>query len=591
MRYVFINAVLITFAQWALSAKAPDLKAVFPLGIARGQQIEAVVTGDSLASVNAAWFDCASLTGRVAHASAKEAQVEIQVRPDAVPGFHVFYLLSPEGMSSPLSLFVSADPVSDRKAGPIAAFPAVLNGRLPKPGDLDEIVIEGRRDRPLRFEAITNSGLLETAPGAFPKPAMKILRSEGSWLDANEHPELPCDIESRSFEFPRLTFIEHELRRLICRFPSDGRYIVQIGGGGGPGFSYALRITPASGPGEQWIPRVLAHSDRYDYNQLRFTRRLDDARLQMLTQRSTEHPAVTDLAKAGEQEPNDDTAQAQPIRIPVLLEGRIGRPGDVDMYRLDAEAGQAVAFEIETPVLPPPRFSPKVAVLDGSGQEVASNIYRKIDGDGDDWIKSLEPKTLFTFPARGVYYIQVRDLTSRYGGEAYAYRLLIRPQIPHIGRVTIQRSGMGFQTRLEDHLNVVRGGALRIAVISEQEEGLACDLAVELANLPPGVHASAAPFARQKGIYVMEDEVYETRWEGLQNVHRELYRPRRRVMFLLLTADANALAASAPQMIRVVVTPVINGKQSTPIVTQELPLMVADDSSPISNRPAVHTEK
>ncbi len=594
----FVNTVLFVVfstlfatAQPVVTGKAPSLKAIFPLGIASGQQVEAVVSGDNLKSVNAAWFDCGSLTGRVIHSSENEAHVEIRAQPGAVSGFHVFYLLSPGGMSTPLALFVSADTVSDRKAGPVALFPALLNGRLPKPGSLDEIVIEGRRDRALRIEAITNSGLLETNTGEFSKPVVKVLRSEGSWLDANEHPELLCDIESQTFEFPRLTFIEHDLRRLVCHFPSDGRYIVQTGGGGGPGFSYSLRITPASDANEPWIPRVLAHGDPYDYDQLRFTRRLDSGRLKMLAQRAPGYHAPAPMAEITEREPNDAINQAQPIRVPALLEGRIGRPGDVDVYRLEAEAGQAVAFEVETPILPAPIFSPKLSVLDSAGQELVSNIYRKIDGDGDDWIKSIEPKTLFTFPSRGVYYVQIRDLTSRYGGDAYAYRLLIRPQIPHVGRVTIRHSGMGFQTRLEDHLDVMRGRGVRIAIVSEQEEGLDCDLAVDLVNLPPGVHASAAPFIRQKGIYVIEDEVYETRWEGLQNVHRERYRPRRRVMSLFLTADANVPPMPAPQLVRVVVTPVVDGKQLTPIVTQQLPLLVGEDTGTAAKRAAIPIEE
>lgn len=47
-----------------------------------------------------------------------------------------------------------------------------------------------------------------------------------------------------------------------------------------------------------------------------------------------------------EQEPNDTPPQAQPLALPALVSGAIQRPGDVDLYRFAARAGEPLALAI-----------------------------------------------------------------------------------------------------------------------------------------------------------------------------------------------------------------------------------------------------
>ena len=107
----------------------------------------------------------------------------------------------------------------------------------------------------------------------------------------------------------------------------------------------------------------------------------------------------------------------------------------MDYFKFKAKAGQALAFEIETPDIPPARFNPRLGVSEANGQEVFANIYKEVGGDGDDWISTIEPKTLYTFTRDGEYFLQIRDLTFRYGNPKFTYRILIRPQIPHLGGI------------------------------------------------------------------------------------------------------------------------------------------------------------
>src|SRR5262249_56637698 len=53
------------------------------------------------------------------------------------------------------------------------------------------------------------------------------------------------------------------------------------------------------------------------------------------------------LSSIAEHEPNDLMAQALEISIPVIVEGAIQRPGDIDSFKFKVKAGQRLAFEIE----------------------------------------------------------------------------------------------------------------------------------------------------------------------------------------------------------------------------------------------------
>ncbi|MHC4510953.1 MAG: hypothetical protein ACYTAO_18685, partial [Planctomycetota bacterium] len=56
--------------------------------------------------------------------------------------------------------------------------------------------------------------------------------------------------------------------------------------------------------------------------------------------------AVDTLPECDESEANDTIKEAQRIELPKIINGRIDRPGDVDMFRFEARAGEKVAAEV-----------------------------------------------------------------------------------------------------------------------------------------------------------------------------------------------------------------------------------------------------
>jgi len=122
-----------------------------------------------------------------------------------------------------------------------------------------------------------------------------------------------------------------------------------------------------------------------------------------------------------------------------LIEGTIESPGDIDCFRLKAVAGQQLTFEIETPEAQPPEFNPLLIVRDRNGNDLFTNAYRRLARQDTFFEKSIEPKTLYKFENTGEYYLEIRDITSRHGKVNFKYRLLIRPQIPHVGEISLKQ--------------------------------------------------------------------------------------------------------------------------------------------------------
>ena len=186
-------------------------------------------------------------------------------------------------------------------------------------------------------------------------------------------------------------------------------------------------------------------------------------------------PFDSSLNSVKEIEPNETASQALKVAVPALIEGTIERPRDVDSFRFKVRAGQQLAFEIETPDAKPFDFIPRLAVLDGNGEEIVTNFFRRLENKF--WTRSIEPKTIYTFERSGDYTLQIRDITARYGNSRFSYRVVIRPQVPHIGHIEVK----------EDRINLVPGKAKKLTVVTEHEEGFNGEVTLELENLPAGV--------------------------------------------------------------------------------------------------------
>ena len=175
---------------------------------------------------------------------------------------------------------------------------------------------------------------------------------------------------------------------------------------------------------------------------------------------------VDDLPEVVEREPNDEMSQAEPLATPVVINGRIGRPGDVDCYALRVAKGESLQFDFKAASLGSP-LNAVFVLLDSAGKVLNSED----EPHFSDFLK------LQTFGQEGVYYVRVLERVASRGSAEFAYRLRIAvPPSPD------------FRMRLPtDAVSVNRGGETKLKLRLDRIGGFAEPVQLEFENLPPGV--------------------------------------------------------------------------------------------------------
>jgi hypothetical protein len=272
-----------------------------------------------------------------------------------------------------------------------------------------------------------------------------------------------------------------------------------------------------------------------------------------------------------EQEPNDAASESLEISIPALIEGSIDHAGDMDSFKFKVKAGQKLAFEVETPQTRPPHFNPRLALVDSANRQLFSNVHRRVslynaNSERHVYLKNVEPKALYTFDKEGEYSLEVRDVTMRYGGPSYAYRIMVRRQIPHVGELSIGET---------DHINLVRGKAHKLNISTLHEEGFAGEVSFSFDGLPKGVQVfPAAP-------------VNDIRAPSEITENAEIIEPKKQQTLVVLLADREAPVTRMPVTIQLYGRALQNGEPGPAMLIREIPMMVVNEEPPAGKQKLV----
>ena len=527
--------------------------------------------------------------------------VEVEIASTAALGGHSLRLVSPRGVSDPVPFRVSSElePVIREDAsqtgpgkptrGQAVDYPVAVNGRIGRAvgGEVDYYSFDVDAGRELYFEVFF-PGI--GAPPPSPKMLLYLYRHEPSWVDPHRLRRLAFNDDPVVNEAG--LFAEHgtvHKASLKHRFVDSGRYLIAVKGfddRGGPHWVYQLRIVDAtgqeiSGDVRSW-PR--AHSDPHAWYERRFQAHLSPDRLREIGKRTvlragesqapwgvagsaassgsgrvsdatgpTPAPEAIGTASthriAGSSESGRESAL---VTLPAIVEGVIDRPGKADRVRFQASAGQAVAVEVETPRDAVPVFVPWVQVLDGNQEVVFSAIYNRVTGNNVMLFRELESKMVYTFDRDGEFTLQIRELTTGHAGSGFAYRVLIRPQIPHVGQLKVE----------PEHLNLAPGQAKRLTVTVDREEQFDGEVALAVDGLPEGVHAYATA--------VPEAE----RPPAFDESEKHMFRPETQKVSITLMAEDGASTTRLPRVVRVRARAIVGGKTGPLIPVGDIPLMV-----------------
>jgi hypothetical protein len=574
-----IASLLLVIGGASAPRVEPRAVSVHPFVGQRGTAFTAVVRGNGLRGATSVFLQDTSL-GIAIEASEAEPPLEsdgrsktpfdrvrlrVEVARDARTGRYPFRIVTPQGISNALMLDVSEHPVVAEPDGShaapetaiaVAKIPAVFTGRIARRGETDYYALEAKAGDTVTFEAI--SGLPSIGgPGGNAQgfdPKLQLFEQSGSWLDPKRWNRIAANDEPL-WVIGRLTDAH-----LAHRFARSGRYLLRVeafSGQGGPDYGYQLRIIP----GEETRSTPVATAS---WEERSYSRRLSTDRLAELAVRGGKagnekpipsHPTSTDSA---DEHLRGAGSAAVPlpgspvVSIPATLEGTISSPGEARRARFRVDSPVDIAIEIETPAAAPPLFNPIVRLLDTSGTEVATNILAGRGACTGALNKSQQVKTLVPLRDVGEYTIEVRDATSDLGGEDFCFRVQIRPQVPHVGNVRIE----------EDRINLAPGEAKTIRVAFDREEDFRGAVAVSAESLPAGVSVVAG------ADYEPDKDSPPAR------ANRERYVPRNERVVVVFTASPDAPPTLAPQVVRLVVRPVVDGKTGAILAAREIPVVV-----------------
>lgn len=469
-----VIVLLCSFAASAARAAAPAPEFIFPAGGKPGPTFNVTVGGKLDGWPVGVWTDHAGL---VFKATTNSGAFTVSIAADVPPGPHLVRFFNDDGAAEPRTFVVGTrdvvlevEPNDDfRKAQLVDKSAVVVNGRLEKAGDVDSFAIRAEQGKWI-VAAVDCYAL-----GASVDPVLQILDERGVRVALNHD--------------------THNLDALVAwQAPHTGTYIVQLLGFAHPPAAdvtakgspaYVYRLTLTTGPFvRSTFPMGLKRGAKgavelVGWNLPKAAQPVDGTRVAAAEQLlflpaaptgDTLWLDVADAADVAEQEPNDSSAQAQTVAFPATVNGRIGRPGDVDRFAFPAKKNERFNFQMRAVGLRSP-MAARLRVEDTNGV----SLTEQLGGDLSD------PRLGWNAPADGTYVLAVSDMYGQ-GGPEWLYRVKTAPAPPH------------FTATLPTHAFFVENGKTNeIKVTFARNDGFQEKLALAVKGLPDGVTARIAP--------------------------------------------------------------------------------------------------
>jgi hypothetical protein len=196
--------------------------------------------------------------------------------------------------------------------------------------------------------------------------------------------------------------------------------------------------------------------------------------------------ALDTLPECLEKEPNDDPSKAQKLDLPIIVNGRIDRPGDWDVFEVQGKAGETIVAEVCARRLGSPLDSfIKITGADGKIIALNDDHYDAASGMNTDHADSY---LMVKLPADGKYFIHLGD-TRRQGGKEYAYRLRVsRPQPDFVLRLIPSR------------ICIPSKGSAAVTVYAIRRDGFDGPIRLSFKDLPQGLQSPGATLAAKQEV-------------------------------------------------------------------------------------------
>jgi pre-peptidase len=480
----------------AAAANPPVASYIFPAGGQRGTTANVKVGGlflhqscgfemlgpgvqfaKELKSIPTLWFEGPLLPlpdSQRAEDYPKDMAGQIQIAKDAAPGLRYWRLWTSQGATPSMKFVVGdlpeiveqeidGDPVPVK-----VTLPVTINGRIFPREDVDIWSFTAKKGQSVWCEI--NAARL----GSPLEARLEIRDAQGRRLAESDDAHGPD---------PRLRFIA----------PADGEYRVHVFDAqfqGGQAYVYRLTLTSGpiiehvfplgskrgmtmplqmTGQGVPTSPTAVAiPADAKD--SFAFSVDSGGTRSNSVLLDVDDLPEIVELTPAAQ----------QPIVTPVVLNGRIAKPGAENAWIIACKKGAALELDLRAGRVDSP-LDGVVSVFDSAGKQLAR---------ADAPANQLDPTLNFTPPADGNYTVKVQDRFASRGGPAFAYRLRIAPPPAPDFRLIFAadpRANAG-----PDAVTVPRNGQAKLKINCERLGGFKEPIVLSAEGLPSGIAMTPA---------------------------------------------------------------------------------------------------
>lgn len=364
-----------------------------------------------------------------------------------------------EDESQPGSLKNTNDSIE--RAQTIPSTPLTLNGTIQGPErDVYRVQVKAGERRVFEVDA--------RRAGSAVDPVIRVLDVAGKLIARSEDdPMLQLDARL-DVTFPKEGFYYVEVHD--ARFSAQAQNFYRLKTGT---YAYASEMFPLGGRrGEQVEVSLSGTKVKAD---------LTAAKARQVFVNLPESPALP-LPFAVGTYPEMTEPVAGALVLPVTVNGRLGKTGEVDQYEIAVKPGEEFIFELQARELGTSKITGLITVYDAKGKKLASA------GDGplpvDVAAVQVSSRTLgdpylpFKAP-EGVDKIRVavEDLALR-GGPHFAYRL------------TAYRAPFDFIATIATPFVNIPAGGTALVVVNVERRGYAGPIRIEAIGLPKGVTAA-----------------------------------------------------------------------------------------------------
>jgi hypothetical protein len=412
----------------------------------------------------------------------EDVTLKIAIAPDAKPGPREIRILTPKGLSNPMSFYVSEFPeIAEQEPNNVEAgteiaktLPVVLNGQI-LPGDVDRFSFNATKGQRLVIAAKARElvpYLADAVPGWF-QATVALYDDQNREVAYSDDFRFDPDPVLFS-EIPANGRYTLEIRDSIYRGREDFVYRVTVGE-----IPFVTGVFPMGGQkGADAVPvEVTGWNVKTKQTVVPLGTASPGVRpvaLDLGGKSSNRVPFIADeLPDCVEKEPNDTPDKAHWLPQAMVVNGRIDRSGDRDVYRFACRAGEAIVAEVYARRLNSPVDS-MVVVTDASGKQLVSNDDHE-DKGAAFVTHHADSRVLFKAPAGGAYFFHIVD-TQNQGGPEYTYRF----------RVAEQRQDFALRVTPAS-VNGKPGESVPIAVYALRKDGFSGDINLEVKGGPAGM--------------------------------------------------------------------------------------------------------